>query len=131
MNHRITVRVAAVLSVALAFADVQAHAADADLVKDAVELSKRVSVAGPRPTWIRAERARGTVDADLRLENVSVLLNRTPERQAAFEALLREQQDPDSPRFHQWLDATQIGERYGATVSDEPLFDPQMARMKA
>jgi subtilase family serine protease len=118
MNHRITVRVAAVLSVALAFADVQAHAADADLVKDAVELSKRVSVAGPRPTWIRAERARGTVDADLRLENVNVLLNRTPERQAAFEALLREQQDPDSPRFHQWLDATQIGERYGASAHD-------------
>ncbi len=119
MNERIPARIVCMLVLAaFAAAGVQARAADGDLVKAAVDGTKRVALAGTRPAWARAEHARGEVDADLRLDRVSVLLNRTPERQAAFDALLRDQQDPQSPRFHQWLDAAQIGERYGASAHD-------------
>lgn len=119
MNERTLVRSACGLALAvLAAAALPARAGGGDLVDTAVDGAKRVTLAGSRPAWARADRARGEVDADLRLGRVSVLLHRTPERQAAFEALLRDQQDPLSPRFHQWLDAAQVGERYGASAHD-------------
>ena len=119
MNPMWKHRVAAWLGlVLLAASPMHAPAAEGDLVKSAVDPARRVALAGTRPAWTHAERARNDVDADLRLERVTLVLNRTPERQAAFEALLRDQQDARSPRYHQWLGAQEIGERYGASPAD-------------
>ncbi|HEU4663157.1 MAG TPA: S53 family peptidase [Dokdonella sp.] len=119
MDGTLFARIGKVLVLAaLAATDTLAHAGEVDLVKSTVDGAKRVTIDGARPAWARTERARGAVDAELRLGRVSVLLRRTPDRQAAFEALLRDQQDPRSPRYHQWLDAADIGRRYGASAHD-------------
>ncbi len=47
---------------------------------------------------------------------------RSPEVQAAFEQLLADQQNPASPRYHQWLTPQQIGEQYGPTQHDLDAF---------
>jgi subtilase family serine protease len=38
--------------------------------------------------------------------------------QASFTELLRQQQDPSSPRYHRWLTPQQVGEQYGPTQHD-------------
>lgn len=121
MNGRVVTRALRLAgfgaSFALAAGSVSARANDRDLVTAPLDPGKRTTLAGERPAWTRRGNARD-VAGDMRLDQVSLLLNRTPARQAAFQTLLREQQDPRSPRFHQWLDAREIGERYGASARD-------------
>jgi pseudomonalisin len=71
-----------------------------------------------RVAWATIDRDAGEVDAGLQLTHLVMLLKRAPERQQAFEELLRQQQDPDSPNFHQWLTATEVGERFGLAAGD-------------
>jgi len=54
-------------------------------------------------------------DAEL---NITFVLARSPELQAQFAQLLADQQNPDSPRYHQWLTPQQVGEQYGPTQHD-------------
>ncbi|MFZ3322624.1 MAG: S53 family peptidase [Usitatibacter sp.] len=92
-------------------------------------LAAAVSASGPAPSaplatkaltqgrvaWAVPENDVGEVDGDVQLAHLTVLLKRSPERQQAFEELLRQQQDPGSPNFHQWLSPVEVGERFGAT----------------
>jgi len=64
--------------------------------------------------WATRENDAGEVTAGLRLTNLTLVLRRTPARQEAFEEFLRQQQDPESPQFHHWLTADQLGEGFGA-----------------
>ncbi|MBZ5662361.1 MAG: Ig-like domain repeat protein [Acidobacteriia bacterium] len=60
----------------------------------------------------------GAVPAGLALEQLSIVLSRTPEQQQAFEQFLAEQQDQASPNFHHWLTPVEVGERFGASQQD-------------
>ena len=48
------------------------------------------------------------------LEHVSLVLARSSEREKAFQQLLRDQYDPKSVQFHQWLTPQELGEQFGA-----------------
>ena len=61
----------------------------------------------------------GHVDGTSVLNAMALILKRTPEQEAALTQLLRDQQDPASPSYHQWLTPEQFGSRFG--VSDEDL----------
>ena len=50
--------------------------------------------------------------------HVSVILRRDAAAQAAFDQLLANQQNPDSPYYHQWLTPQQVGQLYGPTADD-------------
>ncbi len=71
-----------------------------------------------RAAWAIADNDLGETDPGLRLTNLTLVLNRPAERQRAFEALLREQQDPASRNFHRWLTPEQIGEQFGPPDRD-------------
>jgi hypothetical protein len=45
-------------------------------------------------------------------------LKSSPEQEAALEQLLADQQDPSSPRYHQWLSPQEFGARFGATPDE-------------
>ena len=96
------------------------HAAptNANLVTTHVDATRRAALSGHRVAWASTANDRGEVAASTSLPSLQILLRRSPERQAAFEALLAGQQDPASPDYHHWLTPTQIGERFGATQSD-------------
>ncbi len=49
---------------------------------------------------------------------LTLVVNRAPEVEAAFEQLLADQQNPSSPRYHQWLLPAQVGELYGPAQTD-------------
>ncbi|HKE47809.1 MAG TPA: S53 family peptidase [Rhodanobacteraceae bacterium] len=83
-----------------------------------VDPDKRISLGEPRAAWISPAQDVGAVPDDLPLTQLSVVLKRSPERQQAFEQLIREQQDPASPNYHRWLSPREVGERFGATEHD-------------
>ena len=47
-----------------------------------------------------------------------LVLSRSPEEQAAFDAYVAGEYDPGSPNFHQWLTPAEIGQRFGPAQSD-------------
>jgi len=52
------------------------------------------------------------------MERVQLLLNSSPEQQAALEQLLRDQQDPSSLEYHRWLTPQEFGNRFGPAQPD-------------
>ena len=65
------------------------------------------------PRWVATARDLGPAPRDLQLHALRVMLKRSPERESAFQQLLRDQQDPSSPRYHAWLTPQQLGEQFG------------------
>jgi hypothetical protein len=73
---------------------------------------------GHIPGWVTPSRqAGGTVDLRQTIE-LNVVLARDPAVQAAFTQFLADQQNRQSPYYHQWLTPQQIGELFGPTDSD-------------
>jgi len=60
----------------------------------------------------------GPVDPDMPLSRMQLLLQRSPEQQAALDAFMAEQYDPKSPNFHHWLSPDQYGQLYGPSDTD-------------
>ena len=80
--------------------------------------TKRAVLSGHRPAWATAQNDEGALAGDDPLRQLSIVLKRSAERQASFEQLLRDQQDPDSVDYHHWLTPLQIGERFGVAQAD-------------
>ena len=47
-----------------------------------------------------------------------LVLHRSPEQQAAFDAFVASQYDPTSPNFHRWLHPEEVGEKFGPALAD-------------
>ena len=56
--------------------------------------------------------------ADLPLNQLTLVLSRSPEKEQAFEQFLADQQNPASPDFHHWLTPVEVGERFGLSDQD-------------
>ena len=96
---------------------ISAQIAQADRVTVQPELTISVRLAGHLPRWANPAADAGPVAADTNL-HLTFVLSRAPQLQAAFTQLLADQQDPASPRYHQWLTPQQVGELYGPTQHD-------------
>lgn len=66
---------------------------------------------GTVPRALARLETAGPASADLRLDHITVFLGLR--ESAALDALVAAQQDPRSPRFRRWLDATEIADRFG------------------
>lgn len=94
------------------------NAVAADLVTTRIDTARRAALPGHQVAWARAANDRGAVSAASELRSLTLGLKRSPERQLAFDAYLREQRDPTSPNYQRWLTPSQVGERFGATQAD-------------
>jgi subtilase family serine protease len=83
-----------------------------------VNAGDRRPLAGHVPGWVSAQNDLGAVPSGLELEQLAIVLSRSPQQQQAFDQFLTEQQDPASPNFHHWLTPVELGERFGATQQD-------------
>src|SRR5262249_19562604 len=89
------------------------------LITQAIDSTQLVELAGStRPEALVAGNDRGMVADDFPLPALRLQLRRPPEREAALAALLDAQQDPASPYFHRWLEATEFGQLYGPAQAD-------------
>jgi subtilase family serine protease len=104
--------------VLLLCATMLAQAQSADLVRSPVDPGSRVLLKGHHPLWANSKNDGGAVPADLPIEHVTIVLNRAPQLQQAFEQFLRDQQNPASSDYHHWLTPAQIGQRFGVSSHD-------------
>ena len=65
-----------------------------------------------------AKNDRGPVSASLPMRGLVLVLSRSADQQAAFDAYVQSEYDSSSPNFHQWLTADQIGQRFGPSDAD-------------
>ncbi len=96
---------------------VAASASAAPLITTAVDDAITTPVAGElSPLVSRAKDAGALADSRL-LPHATLVLNRSPAMQAAFDKLVRDQQDRNSPSFHKWLTPAQL-RAYGPDAAD-------------
>jgi pseudomonalisin len=97
---------------------IAAPARTADLVSAAVNPADRVPLPGHHPAWASPQNDVGAVPAALPIERLTLVLARPPQIEQAYAKFLKDQQDPASSDYHQWLTPAQIGKRFGVSAHD-------------
>lgn len=87
-------------------------------VTAAVDINNRVALPGTVIAAASPRFDRGPVNGNLQLGQLTLLLKRSPEREARAEAYARQLTNPHSPYFHKWLTAKQIGDLFGPSKQD-------------
>ena len=88
------------------------------LIVEKVNESQLVTLEGNTPPVAIARNDRGRVSSDMPMGGLILVLRRSPEQQAAFDAFVASQYDANSPNYHQWLEPDEIGAKFGPAPSD-------------
>ena len=103
----------------IAAADAQfAGGRSAPLVTQPINDADLVLAGSTRPEATVAANDRGIVADDLPLPHLMLQLRRPAVQEQALSALIDQLHDSNSPNYHQWLTAADIGERFGPAASD-------------
>jgi hypothetical protein len=119
-THTVTTRLItlfAFISIAALSTPAQTNQARS-LVTSPVNEGQMLVLHGNTHPLARAEFDQGAAPANLPMENIQLVLKRTPEQEAALAELLREQQDPSSPNYHKGVTPQEFGARFGASDHD-------------
>jgi len=87
-------------------------------ITQAVDEAKTFRLQGNTHPMARAEFDQGAAPPDLPMERMMLVLQRSPEQEAALEHLMAEQLDRSSPNYHRWLTPEEFGQRFGPSDSD-------------
>jgi subtilase family serine protease len=87
-------------------------------IRSEISSSEQATLKGSLHPWAQARFDAGRVPADMKLNGVSMVFNRTAAQQADLDALIAAQQNPASPLYHQWLTPEQFAARFGMAESD-------------
>jgi hypothetical protein len=109
--------VLASVSLIPAFAQAQGVASAARIL-NRIDESQLVSLKGNTHPFANARHDQGKVADDLPMTDLILVLSRSAQQQAAFDAYVASEYDPNSPNFHKWLTADQIGEDFGPSQTD-------------
>jgi len=88
------------------------------LIRDAIDETRLVSLTGNTRPEVKTAIDNGAVADDFRLEHMLLLLRRPAEQQQALDKYVEELSDPQSPNFHRWLTAAELGKTYGPAEQD-------------
>jgi subtilase family serine protease len=115
------------LTVAGSLAAQSALPRPADRIAPNADMAPMTRLTGTLPRWVTPEADAGAVP-DATPLHVTLMLSRGAEQEAAFTQLLVDQQNPSSPRYHQWLTPAQIGEQFGPTTDDVAVVTGWLTR---
>jgi subtilase family serine protease len=87
-------------------------------ITQAVDTSKTRALPNHLPQWANSSKSVGSVPSNLVLDQLTVVLARSPQQEPAFERFLADQQNPASPDYHHWLIPAEVGERFGLSDQD-------------
>ena len=90
-----------------------------DRIVGAINDAQTVTLRGNVHPLASAAYDRGLVSPETRMDRMMLLLKSSAEQQAALDALVAAQHDPQSPEFHKWLTPAEYADRFG--VSDQDL----------
>ena len=94
------------------------NAAPAVRIVNPIDESQLVTLSGNTHPAANAKNDRGPVSPGFVLPDLTLVLSRSPEQEAAFETFIGGQYDPGSPNYHHWLTPSQIGEQFGPAPAD-------------
>ena len=103
--------------VAIASAEVPLPSPQSRIVQ-AVDDSRRVTLIGNTHPLARAEFDDGGVADEMQLRRMQLVLQRSPQQEAALKRLLDQQQDTSSSAYHQWLTPEVFGITFGPSDRD-------------
>jgi subtilase family serine protease len=89
-----------------------------DRVTFQVDDMQRMRLTGNVHPLATPENMIGAVLPDQPMQRMVLVLRPDASQDEALEELIRAQQDPTSPYYHQWLDPESFGERFGVSSSD-------------
>lgn len=84
----------------------------------AVDNSKLVVLSGTVHPLARQQNDRGLAPADLPMAHMLLVLQRSPQQEAALESLISAQQDRNSSSYHKWLTPAEFGAEFGPADQD-------------
>jgi hypothetical protein len=87
-------------------------------ITQAIDETQLVWLQGNVHPLARPEFDRGLVSDATPMNRMLLLLQRSPEQEAALRQLMDEQQSQDSPNFHKWLTPEQFGKQFGPADAD-------------
>jgi subtilase family serine protease len=90
-------------------------------ITHAIDDTKLVRLQGNVHPMARSEFDQGLVSSDLSMYRIVMVLQRSPQQEAALTAFMAEQYDSKSPNFHHWLTPEEFGKQYGPSDSDIQL----------
>jgi hypothetical protein len=95
-----------------------AQAAVQARITQAIDETQLVRLRGNVHPLARAEFDQGLVNDATPMKRMMLVLQRSPEQQAALSKLMDEQLSKDSPNFHKWLTPDQFGKQFGPADAD-------------
>ena len=107
-----------VMLAALFFSSPALPAQTSPRITQYVDATQLQALPNHRPAWANSSNHLGAVPADQTLDHLTMVLQRSPEQESAFQTLLADQQNPASPDYHHWLTPAEVGERFGLTDQD-------------
>ncbi|HXW55388.1 MAG TPA: protease pro-enzyme activation domain-containing protein, partial [Candidatus Cybelea sp.] len=87
-------------------------------IRQPIDEAKLTVLKGNTYPLARVEFDRGPAASDLPLNRMLLVLKRSPQQEAALEALLDAQQDKSSPNYHGWLTPEEFGKQFGPADQD-------------
>lgn len=78
----------------------------------------RVRLGGTTHPLANSANDIGRAAASLRMDRIMLQLSASPDAETALDQLIADQQNPNSPHFHQWLTPAQFGQQFGPAQSD-------------
>ena len=91
-------------------------------IVESIDEGRLVTLKGNIHPLARPIYDRGRVAPDFPMGDLVLVLRRSPEQQAAFDAFVASQYEPNSSRYHRWLTPEQVGEQFGPALSDVELI---------
>ena len=95
----------------------QASAVQPRIVQ-ALDETQLIVLKGNTHPLARLQYDRGAAPANLPMNRMLLVLQRSPEQEAALGKLLDDQQDKSSPSFHHWMTPEQFGQQFGPGDQD-------------
>ena len=83
-----------------------------------IDNDQLITLHGNTSPFAIAKNDRGPVSASLPMPDLTLVLSRSPEAQAAFDQYVASEYDRGSPDYHQWLTPAEIGQRFGPSETD-------------
>src|SRR5438132_11866991 len=87
-------------------------------ITQAIDKTQLVRLKGNVHPLARPEFDQGAVPDSTQMNRMLLLLQRSPEQEAALQQFMAEQMSNESPNFHKWLSPQKFGALYGASDAD-------------
>jgi subtilase family serine protease len=96
-------------------------------ITQAIDETQMARLKGNVHPMARPEFDQGLVDDATPMSRMLLVLQRSPEQQAALQDLMREHVSKDSPNFHKWLTPQEFGQQFAPAEADMVIVRSRLA----